>query len=529
MSDMIRKLNSTGKKRLFWSVAALAFVFIVSARLLFAGTEMNAHLYILGFSPSDASLLWTFKSAVILMEFAVAVLALYTVLFRSFEWHRLFTVLTLSFGLLFLFTVTPLSVPDEVTHYQAIYGLSCKWLGRDAVSSYLDFSGFANHSNVSTGYLRILHELGGRAADGTASAGAGNMLSDMWTLTYFVEYVPQLIGMSLALVLGRNMTTAFILGRFFNLAFYCLCVYLAVKRTPKFKLLFGLCALMPMALQQAASLSYDAFIDSLSILLASSLMYSVFSEDAFSVKELMYILIPAVLLAPAKGIYSLFVLLFLFVPKKRFDSFRIRKSGVFFIILGSCAALFALVSVPSIVNIMHSVRPGFEFTGDECYKLSYFFTAPFDALKIFADSFDLYISDWIASAIGKSLSTSTLSIPSWIVPVYISCLVLSVQNRFDEHTVMPKGFRVCLIGISAFIIFAFMMTMFLAWIRNTDKIILGVQGRYFIPIIPLLGLSLNSKLVELKRDVSKNLVITVILLILRVILEIVIKTMSASV
>lgn len=528
MQITLSQSGSRCKKRSFYIASALVLLLTVALRLVFSENECGKHIYILGFSAYDSKFLWYFKTAVILLEFFFVDSAIYTLLFRSFRWHVFFAALVFSFGILFMFTITPMSVPDEITHFNTVNSLSGNLTGRKALSSYADMSGFSNHSNVSTGYLRILHDLGG-SEEITSAASVTDPIGGMWTLTYFMEYVPQLIGVSLALIFGRNTVTAFMLGRFFNLLFYCVCVYLAVKRAPKFKVLLGLTALMPMALQQSASLSYDCFIDALSLLLIASLLYSVFSEDGFNVKELLFILIPAALLAPAKGVYSLFVLLFLFAPSSRFESSRIKKLPVFFIILGSCAVLFAAVSIPTILRIMNSTPPGFEAVEDSAYKLSYFLTAPFDALKIFADTFNLYISDWLTSAVGRSLSTFTLNIPTWIVPVYIVCLVLSVQNRSSDTSAFPKGFRISLIAISAFVIFSFMMTMFLTWIRNTDKIIIGVQGRYFIPIIPLLALSLNSRLIELKRDADRNITLIAIVLVARVILDVVNQTMFASV
>ena len=74
-----------------------------------------------------------------------------------------------------------------------------------------------------------------------------------------------------------------------------------------------------------------------------------------------------------------------------------------------------------------------------------------------------------------------------------------------------------------------MMTMFLTWIRDTDKIIVGVQGRYFIPVIPALMLCLNSRLAELKKDPTRALVIAALLLLARTVLEILSYTLFSSV
>ena len=180
----------------------------------------------------------------------------------------------------------------------------------------LDPSGFSNQNNVCTGYLRVIRDLFGRGSD--PNVIQSSLMSYMWTLVYPLEYAPQVLGFAISRLLSFNDVTTFMMGRFFNLLFYVVCLYISVKRVPRFKLLFGLSGILPMAMQQAASLSYDTFINALSMVLLSSLLREIFSEGALTLCDLLYIFIPALLLAPAKGVYALFILLFIFIPKERF-------------------------------------------------------------------------------------------------------------------------------------------------------------------------------------------------------------------
>lgn len=154
------------------------------------------------------------------------------------------------------------------------------------------------------------------------------------------------------------------------------------------------------------------------------------------------------------------------------------------------------------------------------------FREPFDAsVGIFQNSFNVYFSTWLAQAVGASLSTCNLDIPTWIVPALLAILALSAQNIEGHETCLPRGFRAALIGICALIVLTFMMTMFLTWISTQDKIIVGVQGRYFTPIIPLLLVALNNRTLVLKNDLSKHLTMLSVLLSARVVLAIIDYTM----
>ena len=63
----------------------------------------------------------------------------------------------------------------------------------------------------------------------------------MWTLTYALEYLPQMLGFALARLCAFNGVTTFMLGRFFNLLFYVACLHIAIRLAPRFKVTFGQC------------------------------------------------------------------------------------------------------------------------------------------------------------------------------------------------------------------------------------------------------------------------------------------------
>ena len=52
-----------------------------------------------------------------------------------------------------------------------------------------------------------------------------------------------------------------------------------------------------------------------------------------------------------------------------------------------------------------------------------------------------------------------------------------------------------------------MLSMFLSWTSDNRPIIAGIQGRYFVPILPLLCLAVSDIRVKAKYDLSKMLVL----------------------
>ena len=50
--------------------------------------------------------------------------------------------------------------------------------------------------------------------------------------------------------------------------------------------------------------------------------------------------------------------------------------------------------------------------------------------------------------------------------------------------------------------------MLLSWTSRDSQIIEGIQGRYFLPILPLFLLLLKNETVVLKRDISRGILYT---------------------
>lgn len=527
MSVLVDRIGRKKYRLLFTGLFAAIAAAIVLANRILRMSQAQGMRYTMGFGMEDCLRLVDFRTGMLLILTALCVFALYRLLFSAFRPERFFTLTAFGFGLLYLVGLTPLAIPDEVTHFQAIYDLACRLPLCNGIEAAGDFSGFGNHDSVCTGYLRILRDFGRAAAPVDAAVAGGSALSQMWTLVYVAEYIPQIVGVALAMLLGRNMVTAFLLGRLCNLIFYCACLYLAIKRTPRFRLMFGFAGLMPMAIQQAASLSYDSFVNALGLLLMASMLKAIYGEGPLPLGEYLFILVTAVILTPAKGIYVVFVLFFFLIPRERFPM-KGRSRGFWAaVLLLCCLGFFALISLPQMLRILGQTRPGFEVTGESQNTLARVLENPMLTVRIFAATFNVYILDWLGSAIGTQLGTYAIELPVWIIPAFAGCMLLAAQSEGHRAPELPRGFRVCCLVCSALVIFAFMVTMYFAWISVDDYIIYGVQGRYFTCIIPLLMMAATGKSLrfELKNE-GRGLSVLVILLSARTFLEILSYSMS---
>lgn len=416
----------------------------------------------------------------------------------------LFAAVAFSVGLLYLVTITPLAVPDEAAHCRNAYWVSDRILLQSEAGDRvdvraLDQMGFKLHYNTAAGYQRVLWEIGGREQDGAPVPMAEKP-------GYFVQYLPQGLGIAGARAAGRNFVTAFFLGRLFNLIFFTGCLYFAVKRTPRFKVSLGLVGIMPMTLHQAASLSYDAFVNGMAFVLIASILKAIYEEGELSKGDYFWILVTGVLLAPCKVIYCAILPLCLLIPRERFGKGREKLIGVALILLAAavCAVVFQMRGLAG----MAGGGDGLNWEGGHNYTLSFVFSHPLRTVKIFARTLLERVGYYFSTMVGSSLCGYTLPVPFGIVLGFTAVAFLSAMRQQGP---LPGVHRGSFFLVAAVVTGLAMLSMFLAWTSDTRSVIEGVQGRYLIPIFPLLLFGSSSTL-ALERDIDKELVTTAVLL-----------------
>lgn len=445
-----------------------------------------------------------FVSVIWFATLCIAAVLLFVFIFFSISLEKVFAVTSLIIGMIYLLVITPISPPDELARYKTSYRLSnyllLQWqdVGQGN-SEHFDFSDLVEHYNVASGYERIVEEIGQNVEDGEQIDIEGELNPYDW-----VVFLPQAIGISLARLLHLNIIGLFILGRACNLLFYSLCLYFAVKRTPRFKLLFGMTGIMPMTLHQAASLSYDGFINGMSLVLIASILKAIFEEGSLSRRDYLWILISGVLLAPAKLVYTAILLLVFLIPRQRFGETKV-KAKKLIIIFAFCAVMLAVFQLPFIIQVF-SLEP-FRLSGlgavsgSDNYSILYIFTHPLSTAVIFLRSFVILAPRWIAQCIGRVLSGLSLTIPVPIILLFFGLLILSAFECEDPQFVISRKNRAGFLATAGIVTLLIMLAEFLGWTSNTSQIIEGIQGRYFIPIFPLIFMS--SRFIALHKPVDK--------------------------
>lgn len=476
----------------------------------------------------------------LLVSFTIAIL----VLIFSSKFENIFTVLTIIFGIVFMIVMTPMSPPDEQKHYEYSYQLSNFIMGKSddymkIEHEYQDYSYCIGHMNSSSYYERLEESINKKYIhnDHYEVIDEGN---DIKEATYYLCYIPQAIAITIGRLLSLNFFGVFYGGRLFNLLFYAMCVYFAIKKTPMHKLLFGIIATMPIFIQQAASYSYDSCLNGLMLIIAAFLFDWMNKEGTISNKEIIELLLVILFVTPLKRVYSLFVFCFAFVPYEKFGS---KKRKVIALLIEFIPLSLFLVNffLPYISKFFRNLNEAqnIQFAinlnnnlisnGDTVstniveqtsQKRLYYIS---HITRNIGETFNLYLftikncmKTWFYEALGKTLSGVSLVLPLDLSH-FMSYIVLAAA-LIKENYVTPIKVRVSFVLICAAIGIFVMTGMLLTWTYIGDEIIQGMQGRYFSPLLFFAMTIINNPKIYLPKNTNKYIVYAQIIMMFETII-----------
>lgn len=453
---------------------------------------------------------------------ALALLFIYVVFYlmrerRGIAAHALFLVLLIFLGLLCMAVFLPMTAPDEPYHYFESYFYSNLLLFVPSEPGGImmrgsDISPFRIYSTQLSGqyFSDLINEWAFFAEDAELKnfAGFPGQGFDIGANPPQTKILSAL-GITLGRLLGLGAIPVFYLGRVFNFAGFVVLVYLAVRFAPVGKRIFMIVACLPMSLHIATSYSYDATIIGLAFLLIALCLRAIFAEEKLSAGLKVSIGVVVFLLAPCKVVYSVLAFLVLLIPKSKFETRRactLYKIGViaiaaFAIVILRLPALVSMSQIPS-ADAQPSIRG--EDTG-VFYSVGDILGNPLAFVSLLIRTIHVSGGFYIGSMIGSSLGWLQITGPWYVILAFLLLLLLAMPKSVMSDLQIKgtqKTVFACIFVIGAFLV---CLSMYLAWTFNTESVIQGVQGRYFIPLLPLLLLVFRSDVLVATKDYSWTL------------------------
>lgn len=304
-----------------------------------------------------------------------------------------------------------------------------------------------------------------------------------------IQYIPQAIGIWIARIFTKNVLLLAYAGRIMNMIVSMICIFFAIKKIPFGKQIILILSYIPIAIEGFSSLSPDAMTISVSFLYISYIMKLAFNDknNFIEKKQLMFLTMMSIIIALCKIVYIPLTLLLFIIPKEKFKNGKKTQNIIIIIIVASIINLIWLKIASRYLLFFRE--------GDSSIQLKTIFENPINYLQKCLYTLNINFGTLIANMFGQNLGWDDL-IPIYdIVPysfyvmiLFIICIDRTIKDKFKKY----QKYIMTIITLSiSFLIFT---SLYIQWTTYGSDSILGIQGRYFIPIFPLVAFLIGSSL-----------------------------------
>ena len=301
-------------------------------------------------------------------------------------------------------------------------------------------------------------------------------------------YLPQALAALLGRILNLNAGIIFYLMGLSGLIFVAACVYWAMKFLPEAKQLIFLLAMLPMFIIEAASTSADAVTFGVCFLGTAWLLSLRNSTENFFRAEIFGLIILSIMLACSKSVYGTILLLYFLIPRERFKNFWVLGAAILFLNLFVSAA-WTYLSVTMTGVDLATLRQyiGWEAVDVAAQKI-FLAEHPAEFFYAMVHSLDTAKNYYLSGFIGVWGANGEFYLPQIF---YILYLMILIFFALTNGLIFKLGERLILIFAAGISFLACFLFDYLIWTPVGADYVKGVQGRYFIPIAPMILCALS--------------------------------------
>ncbi len=312
-----------------------------------------------------------------------------------------------------------------------------------------------------------------------------------------VGYFPQALGIKIGNIMNVSPLAGFYLARIFNL-FLAICFfYLAIKIIPFGKIIILFIGLLPSTIQQMASISYDALHISLVVLFIAYVLNLAVKKgkNKLTDRNIIYLfLLSGIGLNIKLGYFPLIFLVFL-IPWKKFGN----KKRYFLVVL-SLIVITTLIFLGiaffsgDVVQYKDGVNP--------ISQLKYTLINPFNFLfAVFETIYNRFF--FLMETFILKPGWLSHSLPDMLYVFVLTFFAIFIQNEEEEVNISTRQ-RFIIGACFVFTFLAIFLSLYLGWTTVGSGQVSGVQGRYFLTIVPLLILFFYKSNFRLKSKIVKK-------------------------
>lgn len=499
----------------------------------FDGVQDNKTNIIYSMQYSNTNSLKGLFAGLCILLILLFLLSYYLIVICEYSVEKFYIPLALLMGFIFQIVIAVYGVPDEPWHMDTAYKLSNDLLfvedtqepGRimkrqcDIIMSDMLANGVESNS-----YYQLLNHTFEKPENvelvQVKYTDSGNLVPD------FV-FLPTAIGISIGRVLGLSALLTMQLGRICNLLAFILLTWCAIRVTPYGKNVFAALGFVPIALQQGASASYDAIINGIIFLFIATCLRLLESKEKKK-KDIITTLVLIVLIALLKGgVYlPVTLLMLLLIDKKNLKNwlYTVKKRWLISGIGLLCAVLGIMVKkfTPVISGIM--VTNTDVSNKNTLYSLSYLLRHPLKGVYLYWNTIMMSGDKYAGGILGGRLGWHDIKI-NWIfIVIILVSIILFVHVEQDQFQGEKKQ-KIAMASICIVSIVLIMLSMLFACTKLDDVQIIGLQGRYYLPLAPMLFMLTANSMIRVDMKQCRKIWMTLTMVEIMIVLQVVVKVM----
>lgn len=435
------------------------------------------------------------------------------VVYKKKSLQTAFVPIALVIGIIYMFIIPPFVVPDEGSHFVTAYLQSSRILNEPTVNSDGEILlsserlwGYTTDQRIASRdtYLQFME-----GALGYDTGSSEELVASREPLKEnHPGYVPQVIGITIARLLQLNSEQILLMGRLFALFWYCFIMYWAIKLMPVKKIMLFIVGLLPMTMQQIVSYNYDSLLFGVCFFVIAYILHLIYSNRMIRGYDYLIMIGGGLVIATIKLVYLPILGLALFVPKEKFGGGKQKLFSGAGIAL-SCVIVIFLGQLSSMKSML-GVQEGAVAASETRISLGYCLENPLNVIMIFYRTIERQSSRLLGEMIASPLGWLELQLPNIIIIAFIIILLVSILKYENETIEFPRVFK----GVSAFFVgivcIGIMAALFFSWTPLGSQEIEGIQGRYFLPVLPIVLLLLQNNIIYIRhRNIDKYLILSV--------------------
>ena len=313
-----------------------------------------------------------------------------------------------------------------------------------------------------------------------------------------VLYIFSSIGFFIGKIFGLNGIITIYLARMLNFIVFLILGYWSIKLIPYGKWIVSIILFLPMSLQQAVSISADSFLNAISIFYVCYTMYLCKKKNKINIKSKILYGIMSIIIAISKVVYipivgiSLLLIENKEISKKEKCTFlsiiiplSIISGVIWFLIMQSYPVLDNNLVYNEIYNV--SMKD----------QLISIIKNPSLFITVLNNTFKDGL--FIEGMVGSLMGWLNIEISRVVIIMFVILLALSPfleENEIKNNRKEKIWNLIIFFGTYILIVLA----AYLSWTTVGADKVMGVQGRYFLPIIilPLISLCDKDRYVKFK-------------------------------